>query len=270
MVSAAWLALVMVVASSLLAPLLAPVPPFKQDLERRLMPPVWLSGGQMPYVLGTDQLGRDILSRILHGGRVSLLIGTLSVVVAGTLGTVLGLVSGYFGGRTDDLIMRLADAQLAIPFILLAIAVVGILGPSTVNLVAVLGLTGWVIYARIGRSQVLALRAGEFVEAAKALGAHNSRILLKHILPNVLPTMAVVSSSELGTMVFGEAALSFLGLGVPPPTPTWGTMLGDGRSYLLVAWWLSTFPGIALFLTVLSVNIVGDWIRDRLDPHLTT
>jgi peptide/nickel transport system permease protein len=267
-VVASWIFLGLVVIASILAPMLTPLDPLAQDLEDRLLPPAWSPAGKMPHVLGTDQLGRDILSRILYGGRVTLLIATSSVTISGIVGMTLGIVSGYFGGRLDNLIMRLADAQLAMPFILLAIAIIGILGPSLPNLIAVLSLTGWVVYARISRSLVLTLRQRDFVEAARALGARHSRVLLVHILPNLLPMVSVVASLELATMIFGEAALSFLGLGVPPPTPTWGSMLGDGRSYLFVAWWLSTFPGLALALTVLCINVAGDWIRDRLDVRL--
>jgi peptide/nickel transport system permease protein len=206
---------------------------------------------------------------MLYGGRVSLAIGAATVGIAGTLGTTLGAAGAYFGGAMDDVIMRLSDAQLSIPFVLLAIAVVSAVGPGIPVLILVLVVTGWVIYARVARSVVLATRSLEYVDAARALGASHWRTLTRHIVPSIISPLIVVASFQLATMIFNEAALSFLGLGVRPPAASWGSMLGDGRAYMQVAWWLSTFPGAALTVTMLSINLIGDWLRDLFDPRLT-
>jgi peptide/nickel transport system permease protein len=255
-------------AVALLAPALSPHDPLDQDVAQRLLPPVWLAGGGPEHLLGTDQLGRDILSRIIHGSRISLLIGVLSVVLSLPIGVCLGLLAGYFGGRLDDITMRIADVQLAFPFILLALTIAGVLGPSPRNVVLILAIGGWVIYARLARGQVLSLREKEFIEAARSLGGGNLRILMMHVLPNVVSPIIVVGTFAVAQMILLESSLSFLGLGVQPPTPSWGGMLNDGRAYITVAWWLSTFPGAAIMLTVLGVNFVGDWLRDLLDPRL--
>lgn len=256
-----------VVILAAFAPLVAPMSPIEQDVTTRLLPPLaWSDRGL--HGLGTDALGRDILSRIIWGARISLIVGTASVAVAGSLGVILGLVAGYVGGGWGALIMRLADVQLAVPFLVLALAVVAAVGPSLANLVAVLGLTGWVLYARVIRSEVLSLKERDYVQAARALGAAGGRILFRHILPNALSSMIVVATLQVARMILFEASLSFLGVGVPPPTPTWGGMVADGRGYLTVAWWVSTLPGLALFLTVLGVTLLGDRLRDVLDPRL--
>jgi peptide/nickel transport system permease protein len=255
-------------AVALLAPAISPHDPLEQDVARRLLPPVWLAGGGPEHLLGTDQLGRDILSRIIHGSRISLLIGVLSVVLSLPIGVCLGLLAGYFRGRLDDITMRIADVQLAFPFILLALTIAGVLGPSPRNVVLILAIGGWVIYARLARGQVLSLREKEFIEAARSLGGGNLRILVMHVLPNVVSPIIVVGTFAVAQMILLESSLSFLGLGVPPPTPSWGGMLSDGRAYITVAWWLSTFPGAAIMLAVLGVNFVGDWLRDLLDPRL--
>lgn len=262
--------LILIIALGLAAPLVSPHDPLGQNLRKRLMPPAWMAGGDSQYPLGTDQLGRDIASRIIYGTRVSLLVGFGTVSIAGTLGVMLGLGCGFFGGLLDDVVMRIADAQLAIPFILLAIAVIGALGSGLLNIIVVLGVTGWVVYARVTRASVLSIRESEFVLAARTVGASSIRIMLRHVLPNCIAPIIVVGSYQLATMIFNEAALSFLGLGVAGTTPSWGNMLGDGRDYLSNAWWLATLPGVALTLTVLSINLVGDWLRDVLDPRLTT
>lgn len=264
------LVLILVIALGLAAPFVSPRDPLEQNLRTRLKPPAWMAGGDWKHPLGTDQLGRDIASRILYGTRVSLLVGFGTVSIAAMLGIMLGLVSAFFGGLIDDVIMRIADAQLAIPFILLAIAVIGAIGPGLLNVVVVLGVTGWVVYARVTRASALSLREQEFVLAARALGARPIRIILRHILPNCIAPIIVVGSYQLATMIFNEAALSFLGLSVAAPTPSWGNMLGDGRDYLSNAWWIATLPGVALTLTVLSINLLGDCLRDVLDPRLTT
>ena len=253
---------------AILAPVLGPHDPLDQDITRRLQPPAWLAGGSVEYLLGTDQLGRDVLTRIIHGSRISLLIGFLSVAVSLPIGVGLGLLGGYFRGRLDDAVMRLADVQLAFPFILLAITIAGVLGPSPRNVILILAVGGWVAYARVTRGQVLGLREKEFVEAARALGMRHGRILVAHILPNILTPIIVLATFAVAQMILLESSLSFLGLGVQPPTPSWGGMLNDGRAYITIAWWLTTFPGATIMLTVLGINFMGDWLRDLFDPRL--
>jgi len=218
------------------------------------------------HLLGTDDFGRDVLSRLIFGSRISLLVGFSSVLVQLGVGGSLGLTAGYYRGRADQIIMRIADIQLAVPFLVLALAVVAVLGPSLWNVILVLGVTGWVSYGRVLRGQVLAVREQQYVEAARALGAPDLRILLTHILPNVTNSVIVIASLEVARMIIAEASLSFLGLGVQPPTPTWGGMVAQGRNFITVAWWIATFPGLAIFLTVLGINLFGDWLRDLLDP----
>ena len=253
---------------AILAPVLGPHDPLDQDITRRLQPPAWLAGGSVEYLLGTDQLGRDVLTRIIYGSRISLLIGLLSVAVSLPIGVGLGLLGGYFRGRLDDAVMRLADVQLAFPFILLAITIAGVLGPSPRNVILILAVGGWVAYARVTRGQVLGLREKEFVEAARALGMRHGRILVAHILPNILTPIIVLATFAVAQMILLESSLSFLGLGVQPPTPSWGGMLNDGRAYITIAWWLTTFPGATIMLTVLGINFMGDWLRDLFDPRL--
>jgi peptide/nickel transport system permease protein len=253
---------------ALFAPVLAPHDPIEQNLELRAAPPTISLTGLGPHPLGNDQLGRDILSRLIYGSRVSLMVGLVVVVVSGSFGVVMGILAGYLGGWADRLIMRLVDIQLAFPLILLALSIVAVLGPSLGNLIVALAISGWVGYARIIRAEVLALREREFVEAARMAGCRTSRIAARHILPNVVAPATVVATLELARVVILEAALSFLGLGVQPPTPSWGRMLADGRGFLATAWWLATFPGLAIMLLVLSVNLVGDWLRDYFDPRL--
>ncbi|MGE5851197.1 MAG: ABC transporter permease [Candidatus Methylomirabilota bacterium] len=262
------LVLGLVAASAVLAPLVAPTDPTAQEITSRLKPPGWISPEGQFSALGTDHLGRDILSRLIFGARISLVIGLSAVAIAGTLGTLLGLAAGYRGGRVDDLCMRLTDTMLAMPFILLALAVIAVLGPSLRNIIVVLGITSWVSYARVVRAEVLTLRTREFVAAAQVLGGGGGRIVFRHLLPNVLTPVIVIATLEVARMIILESALSFLGLGIPPPTPTWGGMLADGRSYLSNAWWLATFPGFCIMLTVLGINLLGDWLRDVLDPRL--
>jgi peptide/nickel transport system permease protein len=255
--------------SALLAPWIAPWDPGRQILLKRLRPPAWQARGMLEHPLGTDHLGRDILSRILYGGRISLAVGVSSVALSALLGVTLGLLAGFHGGRADAIIMRVVDVFLAIPYILLAMGVVFALGPSLVNVILVMGITRWVQFARIVRADVLSIREREFVSGARARGNRSTRLLLRHVLPNALTPIIVVATLELAFMIIYESALSFLGLGVQPPTPTWGWMLSDGRNYLGTAWWLATFPGLAIMLTVLAVNLLGDWLRDTLDPRLT-
>jgi peptide/nickel transport system permease protein len=261
-------ALLVIGGSAVFAPQLAPWDPAKQMLLKRLRPPMWQERGLSEHPLGTDHLGRDILSRILYGGRISLGVGLVAVTLAALIGVSFGLVAGFFGGRADALIMRIVDVFLAIPYILLAMGVVFALGPSLLNVILVMGATRWVQFARIVRADVLSLREREFVAGARARGNRSLRLLLRHVLPNALTPIIVVATLELAFMIIYESALSFLGLGVQPPTPTWGWMLADGRNYVATAWWLSTFPGLAIMLTVLAVNLLGDWLRDTLDPRL--
>ena len=255
-------------ALAALAPALAPDDPTRNDLLARLTPPVWVDGGSWAHPLGTDTLGRDVVSRLLYGARVSLSVGFAAVILAGTLGVALGLVAGYYGGRLDDALMRLGDVQLAFPALVLAIAVLAVVGSGLGNVVLVLGVTGWVTYARIARGETLSLRHREFVEGARALGARDTAILWRHVLPNVLPSITVVATFSVARTIIAEASLSFLGLGIPPPAPSWGAMLDEGRNYLTTGWWLALFPGLAILALVLGINVVGDWLRDTLDPRL--
>lgn len=261
------LAIVAIAAlAAALADQISPSAPNAQDLLGRLQPPAW-AGGERGYVLGSDQLGRDILTRIIHGSRVSLTVGVLGVALSGSIGVTLGLVAGYFGGWWDRVIMRLADVQQSIPALVLAIAVVAVLRPSLVNLIVVLAVTTWVAFARVVRGEVLALRQTLLVEAARVVGASDRRIIWLHILPNVGASIIVIASLMVANMILFEASLSFLGLGVPPSTPTWGRMVFDGLEYVSTAWWIAVFPGLAVMLMVLGTNVVGDWLRDALDPR---
>ena len=267
-IAMAWAVLLGIAAAAAFAPLVAPHDPLEQDLAKRLQPVAWDRSGEWRNLLGTDQLGRDLLSRAIYGGRLSLGVGMAAVAVAGTAGVGLGLVAGYYRGALDRAVMRLANIQLGMPFLLLAITIIAVSGPSVRNLVLVLSLGGWMVYARVVRGQVFSLRERGFIEAARALGASDARILLHHLLPNVLPSVIVLASFALAQNIILESALSFLGLGAGPRTPSWGAMLSDSRAYLATAWWLATVPGVAIMLTVLSINTVGDWLRDTLDPQL--
>ena len=262
------LVVVLAVGLAASAPAIAPADPIKNSLLDRLTPPMWLAGGDAKYPLGTDTLGRDVASRLLYGARVSLAVGFSAVVVAGALGEALGLVSGWYRGRLDDLLMRLGDVQLAFPVLVLAVAVLAVLGASLTNLIVVLGITGWITYARIVRGEVLTLREREFVMAARAMGAPDTWILRRHLLPNVLPPITVVATFSVARTIIAEASLSFLGLGIPAPQPSWGAMLDEGRNYITTGWWLALFPGVAILVLVLGINLVGDWLRDVLDPRM--
>jgi peptide/nickel transport system permease protein len=259
----------LVFVAALGAPWLTTYDPTEQDITNRLQPPGSPDSSGRVHVLGTDHLGRDLLARVIFGARPALMVGFAAVAISGLLGMSVGLVSGYFGGHIDDVFMRLADIQLAFPFILLAIAVIGVLGPSLPVIIVVIGVSSWVVYARVVRGSVLSLREREFVQAALALGSRDGRILLRHILPNAFTPWLVVATLDMARVIVLESALSFLGLGVQPPTPTWGGMLADGRVYISTAWWLATFPGLAILVTVLGINLFGDGLRDTLDPRLT-
>jgi ABC-type dipeptide/oligopeptide/nickel transport system permease subunit len=252
-----------VILAALLAPWLSPHDFTSQQLSRSLLPPFWLPQADPAYPLGTDHLGRDLLSRILHGARTSLLVGAGGVLIAGTIGVTLGLLAGYFGGPVDDVIMRLVDVQLSFPPIFLVIAIMAVIGQSLLNVVLVLGLVTWVQYARVTRGSTLSVKEREFVEGARALGAGSGRIVLRHILPNILPPLVVIGTVNVSTLILAEAALSFLGIGVQPPTPAWGTMLAEGREVFRIAWWNAVFPGLAILVTVLGVNMLGDGLDAR-------
>jgi peptide/nickel transport system permease protein len=250
-----------------LAGVMAPNDPTKQSLIRRLMPPAFLSDGG-GYLLGADGLGRDILSRVLFGLRASLLVGLVGVVIGGTLGSVIGIVAGYKGGWLDECLMALADIQLSFPFVLLAIGVVAVVGSSIGTLLVVVGMSGWVTYARVARSTVLRLKTEEFILGVRAIGGTDPRILSRHIMPNYAPMLIVLATLDLPRLILLESTLSFLGLGIQPPTPSLGGMVSEGRVYLEQAWWVVLFPGLAILLTTVSVNRVGEWLRQRLDPSL--
>ena len=258
-----------VIFSAVLAPLISPHDPILQDVEKRLIPPVGQEGADPNYLLGTDHLGRDIVSRLIYGARISIVVSVSAVALSAVLGTLIGLLSGFYGGKVDNIFMRIADVQLAFPFILLAIAIIAVLGPDLQNIIITMGITGWVIYARVVRAEVLSLREKEFITSVKALGGSNGRIIFRHLFPNVVPPIIVIVTLEMARMIIMEAALSFLGLGIQPPTPTWGGMLADGRVYLVTSWWLATFPGLVIMLVVLGINLLGNWLRDMLDPRLT-
>jgi len=248
--------------------LIAPYDPYSQELVMRLKPPSFVEGGAAEHLLGTDHLGRDILSRIIHGARVTLLVSLLALVVSLGIGVVAGLAAGFYGGRTDAVILRLVDMQLAFPVILLVISIVAVLGPSLTNLIVIMGLSGWPRFARLVRGAVLSVRGLEYIEAARAIGASQLRVMFRHILPNILSAIIVYSSFELARMILLEATLSYLGLGVQPPEPTWGGMIAEGQKYITRAWWVSLFPGVAIAAIILVFNMLGDELRDALDPQL--
>ena len=268
---AAWFAavlLALIIGTAIAAPVISPQDPFAQSLEGRLAPPVWMAKGSWERPLGADDLGRDVLSRVLYGSRVSLLVGFTAAIIGAFIGTFLGLLSGYTDGMLSDGIMLLADAQLALPFLVLAIGLIAVVGPSLGVLIVLAGISGWTAYARVIRGMVLTLREQEFVLAARALGASTPRLLLIHIFPNLISTVMVLASLQLASVILLESTLSFLGLGIQPPEASWGSMLGLGREYLNTAWWISVFPGVVLMATILAVSLGGDWLRDVLDPHL--
>lgn len=256
------------IIAGIFAPLLVLHNPTEVALGRMLVPPFFQTGGNIAFPFGTDQLGRDILSRIIIGARTSLIIAITVIFLAGVFGTALGLVAGYLGRAVDTILMKLTDAQLSVPLILLAIIVIGVFGASLPTIVVVIAITAWPRYARLIRSEALVLREEDFVALAKVAGAGHLRIMLKHILPNVLPSLIVLVTLDIPRVILFESALSFLGLGIQPPIPSWGGMIAEGRAYLESAWWLTALPGVILVVTSMSANLVGDWMRDRLDPSL--
>jgi peptide/nickel transport system permease protein len=253
------------IAVGLLGPLLAPYDPNDQQLRAALQPPGWFDGA---HFLGTDNLGRDVLSRIIYGARVSLLIAVSVVIVSGLIGVSLGAISGYFGGKVDFAIQKLVEVVWAFPALLLAITILAFLGQGLFNLILALVAQRWIQYCRVVRGQALSLRGRDFVVAARALGASGARIIGRHLLPNLIQASLVIGTFAMASAIISEASLSFLGLGVPPEIPTWGTMLADGRAYISTAWWLALFPGASIFVTVLGINLLGDALRDILDPKL--
>ncbi|KAB2336735.1 ABC transporter permease [Cytobacillus depressus] len=259
---------IFVTAMAIFAPFLAMYDPAKTDIVHRLIPPFWMEGGTMDYPLGTDNLGRDVLSRIIFGSRVSLLVGISSVILAGIIGMFFGLVAGFYGKVWDFIIMRTVDSFLAIPNILFMLIILAVLGPSVTTLILVLGGTSWVVYARMVRSETLSVKERDFVRSGRAIGAKDYRIIMKYILPNVVSSFIVIATLNVASTIILEASLSFLGLGIQSPDVSWGLMLSDGREYVATSWWVATFPGIAITITVLGVIFLGDWLRDVLDPKI--
>ena len=260
--------LLVIVGSAVFAPWLAPDNPLSVDIQHRLSSPVWMAGGTTAHLLGTDQVGRDLLSRMIYGGRVSLVIGVAAVLVSSSIGVLLGLAAGYFHARVDWTIMTLVNVMLTFPFVLLALAVIAVLGPSLVNMIIVLGIADLPLYARVVRAETLAIREREFIMAGRALGMSHPRIIFRQILPNLVSLIVVIATLQVARVIILESFLSFLGLGVQPPTPAWGNMLGEGRVYMLNSWWIAAFPGLAIFVTTLAINLVGNALRDWLDPHM--
>ena len=246
----------------------SPADPYAQSLRARLSPPVWSAAGSWSHPLGTDRLGRDLLSRIIFGARVSLAAGVVTVLLAGLGGAAVGLLAGYYRGRVGSVLMRVTDATLAVPVILLALILAVTVGPSFANVVIAIGAILWARYARVVHGEVLALMERDFIAQARLTGCSDTRIILVHLLPNTLPSLLVLLSLQVGYVIIVEASLSFLGAGIPPPTPAWGSMIAEGRDYVTSAWWVSFFPGLAILLVVLAFNLVGDWLRDALDPKL--
>lgn len=258
-----------VIIIAIIADWIVPHNPAQNDLSNTLLPPVWMEGGTTNYLLGTDNLGRDILSRIIVGSRVSLLVGVFSVLLAGFIGLLVGVLAGYYGKWVDTILMRFVDSFLAIPSILFILVVLTVFEPSIMTLIVVIGLTNWVSYARVVRGEVLSVKERDYVRASKSIGTSSKMIITKHIIPNILSSFIVISALSVATTIILEASLSFLGLGIQPPDVSWGAMLTDGRDYLATNWWIATFPGIAITITVLGIIFLGDWLRDILDPRNT-
>ncbi len=260
--------MVIYISLAILAPQVCPYDPTRGDLMLRLIPPLWEKGGDPAYILGTDVQGRDLLTRIIYGARISLWVGFLAVSISVLMGTTLGAVAGYYRGRLDDLLSRFADLLLAFPYLIFAIGVMAFLGPGFINLIMALTFKGWVEFFRLVRGEMLAEKTKEYVEAARAVGRSNFAIITSEILPNIFPSILVLGTLRMGYMIIMEASLSFLGLGIQPPTPAWGSMVNEGRNYIMTHWWISTLPGAALLILVLSINLFGEGLRDILDPRL--
>lgn len=260
--------LVLLIIAAVAAPLLTAFDPVKSDLARSFLPPFWLDGGTGEHLLGTDRFGRDIVSRLLYGARVSLSVAGLVTLITVVLGTAVGLIAGFIGGWIDSVLMRISDMVLALPGLVVGMALAIALGPSFANVILVIGLLLWPRLARLIRGEVLLLRQQEFVRYARAVGVPHWLIVLRHILPNVTPTLLVAATLEIGHIILIEASLSFLGAGLPPPEPSWGGMISDGRVLVVTGWWVALFPGLAIVVTVVTFNQLGDWLRDHLDPRL--
>jgi peptide/nickel transport system permease protein len=260
--------LLMVTLAAVTAPWITAQDPTFGEPSKRLRPPAWHGAGSPAHLLGTDQLGRDVYTRLVYGSRISLVVGLGTVLISAALGSAVGLVAGYFEGRLGTGLMRLADIQLAFPFLLLALAVVAAVGSGLLNVILILGIAGWATFARVVRAQVLSIKQREYVEAVRAIGAGQPTIVVHHVVPNALTPVIVLATAAVANNIVVEASLTFLGLGVQPTIPSWGSMLADARDYLAVAWWMGFFPGLALMLTVLAINLLGDWLRDYLDPTL--
>jgi peptide/nickel transport system permease protein len=253
---------------AIFADAIAPHNPYETSLRTRFRPPVWEDGGSWGYLLGTDHLGRDVLTRVIYGARVSLAAGVLTVSLAGFIGAAIGLLSGFYGGRMDAVLMRAADSTLAFPIILFALILAVTMGPSFINVITAIAVVLWARYARVIRGEVLSLKERDFIAQARITGCSGLRIIAVHLFPNTLNTLTVLLTLQIGYVILVEASLSFLGAGIPPPTPAWGSMVSEGRDYITRAWWVSFFPGMAIMLIVLSLNLLGDWVRDTFDPKL--
>jgi len=260
--------IVSLLLTAIFCPLLAPYDPYKQNIMNRLKPPVWIEGGTAKHLLGTDHLGRDLLSRLMFGSRISLTVGVSAVIMQVIIGVGLGLLAGYYGGKADSVISFMVNSMMGFPFILLAMSLVAVLGPSLQNIIIALGVTQWTVFTRVTRIETMKAREQEYVLAATSLAFTTKRILLRHILPNLIPSLVVLGTVEVARAIIRESLLSFLGLGIQPPTPSWGSMLAEGRDYMLMQWWLAAFPGAAIFMSALGVNLLGDALRDITDPHL--
>jgi len=260
--------LLVIIIVAIFADLVAPCDPVRMSLPDRLSPPFWAEGGSTEHLLGTDKMGRDILSRLIFGARISLSISLLVILITSFVGTVLGIIGGYLGGRTEAFLMRITDISMAFPPILVAMLLCVSMGPSFATVVVSISLLGWAPYARLIRGETLRLREEDFVSQARTIGSSPIRIMIRHIFPNIINPLIIVMTLQIGLLIITEASLSFLGVGIPPPAPSWGNMINDGRNLVDTAWWISTFPGIAIGLVVLSGNFLGDWLRDKLDPRL--
>jgi peptide/nickel transport system permease protein len=262
------LVLAVLIVTAVCTPSLAPHSPTEGDIVQKSIPPAWIARGTWEHALGTDRFGRDVLSRIIYGSQLSLVVSLLVIGVAGTVGTLVGLISGYRGGLTDAILMRLTDIGLSLPTVLIAVVLVAVSEPSFRNVILVISLLLWPRFARQIRGETLALKQQDFVALAVVAGRSSRWIIARHIFPNVVPTLLVICTLQVGYVILLEGSLSFLGVGVPPPNPAWGLMIAEGRGFLATGWWMSLFPGLAMLLTVLAVNLLGDWLRDRLDPKL--
>jgi peptide/nickel transport system permease protein len=255
-----------VLVSGLIGPFLVPHNPEEGELGKQFAPPIWKAGGTIMHPFGTDHMGRDVLSRLIVGSRISLMLGCMAVFFSGSIGTAVAITAGYLGGKVDAVLMRMTDAMLSMPYLLIGVALAGIIGPGLLNLVLVLAVLGWASYARVIRSEVLRIKTLDFVVLARITGCTTLRILLKHVFPNIVNTLIVLATLQLGITIILAASLSFLGMGVSPPTPEWGLMVAEGREFIDSAWWLAVLPGVCILLTCLAANLLGDWLRLRLDP----